>query len=245
MIRTVWIVGASSGIGRELALSYAREGCKVAVSARPSDKLDEMTGQERGISAYPMDVLKISEFERAFKAVEKDMGVPDLVILNAGTHSPTPAETFDRKQVNDIIAVNLTGVVNGISTVMPRFLEQKSGHLVLVASVAGYRGLPNAAAYCASKAGVIALGESLKPALDQAGVKIQVVTPGFVRTPLTDRNDFPMPFLIEVDEAVRNIKKGIERGGFEITFPKRFTYLLKLLRILPYRLYFAITRRML
>jgi short-subunit dehydrogenase len=245
MIRSVWIVGASSGIGRELALSYAREGCRVAISARSKDALDEVTRQERGITAYPLDVLKISEFEKAFKAIESDMGLPDLVILNAGTHSPTPAEDFDRKQVNDIIAVNLTGMVNGISTVMPRMMEEGHGHLVLVASVAGYRGLPNAAAYCASKAGVIAMAESLKPALDQAGVRIQVVTPGFVRTPLTDRNDFPMPFLIEVEDAVARIKKGIERGGFEITFPKRFTYLLKLMRILPYRLYFGITRRML
>lgn len=245
MTGLIWIVGASSGMGRKLALDYDRDGWRVAVSARSADKLAALESEGRNIHSYPLDVLKVTEVEKAAKAIEADLGLPDIVVLNAGTFTMTPAEDFDRKRINDIIAVNLTGVVNGVGAILPRFLEEGRGHLVLVASVAGYRGLPNAAAYSASKAGVIALAESLKPALDAAGVKIQVVTPGFVRTPMTAQNEFPMPCMIEVDDAVQYLRKGIAGSGFEITFPKRFTYLLKLLRILPYRLFFAITRKML
>ncbi|RMF08847.1 MAG: SDR family NAD(P)-dependent oxidoreductase, partial [Alphaproteobacteria bacterium] len=198
-----------------------------------------------GIKAYPVDVLEQDQMITTLGKIEADLAFPDVVILNVGTYAATPASDFDAKRATEIININLLGMINGLATVMPRYIAERRGHLVLMASVAGYRGLPYAAAYSASKAGVIALAESLKPELDAAGVRIQVITPGFVRTPLTARNDFPMPFMIEVEEAARRIRQGIGRRGFEITFPRRFTYLLKILRILPYRLFFAITRRML
>jgi len=241
----VWIIGASSGIGRELAVGYVADGWTVAASARPSDRLTDLAAQSPDIHAFPLDILDRDAAARAMTHVEGALGLPDLVIMNAGTHDPTPATDFDAGLANRIIATNLTGTVNVAGAVVPRFVRERRGHVVLVASVAGYRGLPYAAAYSASKAGVIALAEAFRPELHRAGVTIQVVTPGFVRTPLTDRNDFPMPFIIEADDAARRIMRGIRRGRFEITFPKRFTWWLKLMRVMPYFLYFAITRRML
>ncbi|MEX1146901.1 MAG: SDR family NAD(P)-dependent oxidoreductase [Sphingomonadales bacterium] len=241
----VWIIGASSGIGRELALGYRRDGWIVAATARPSARLDALAAQTPGIHAFAADILDRDGLAGTFAAIETALGLPDLVIVNAGTHAPTPAADFDAERANRIIAINLNGAVNAAGVVLPRFVQEGRGHVVLVASVAGYRGLPFAAAYSASKAGVIALAEAFRPELDRAGVTIQVVTPGFVRTPLTDRNDFPMPFIIEADDAARRIMRGIRGRGFEITFPKRFTWWLKVMRILPYPLYFAITRRML
>ena len=132
----------------------------------------------------------------------------------------------------------------GLAAVLPRFIERRSGHVAVVASVAGYRGLPTAAAYGASKAALINMAESMKPELDQYGVRISIVNPGFVRTPLTDKNDFPMPFLIEPDDAAERIVHGLARGRFEIAFPRRFVWGLKLLRCLPYALYFPLARKL-
>ena len=135
------------------------------------------------------------------------------------------------------------GAVNGLAAVLPRFIARRAGHVAVVSSVAGYRGLPSASAYGPTKAALINLCESLKPDLDRFGVKISVVNPGFVRTPLTDRNPFPMPFLMEVDDAAARLAAGLDTGKFEITFPRRFTYLVKLARILPYGLYFRLVKR--
>jgi short-subunit dehydrogenase len=135
------------------------------------------------------------------------------------------------------------GAVNGIAAVLPRMIARRAGHIAIVSSVAGYRGLPSAAAYGASKAALINLAESLKPDLDKHGVRVSLVNPGFVRTPLTDRNTFPMPFLMEVDDAAAQFVAGLDKGKFEITFPRRFTFLLKLARMLPYALYFRLVKR--
>jgi short-subunit dehydrogenase len=134
--------------------------------------------------------------------------------------------------------------MHGVAAVLPRFMERRRGHLAVVASVAGYRGLPTSAAYGASKAALINMCEALKPELDRAGVTISVVNPGFVKTPLTDKNDFPMPFLMDADAAAEQMVRGLETGRFEITFPKRFTWGMNLLRCLPYSLYFAVSRKM-
>jgi len=134
--------------------------------------------------------------------------------------------------------------VNGLSHIMPRFISRGRGHIAVVASVAGYRGLPTSAAYGATKAGLINMCEALKPELERHGVRLTLINPGFVETPLTDKNDFPMPFLISVDEAVNHIVRGLQSSRFETAFPRRFAFLMKILRILPDRLFFFVTRRM-
>lgn len=238
--RVAWITGASTGIGRALALRLARQGWHVAASARNAEALAALGP---GIRAYPLDVTDASACARVAGAIRHDLGAIDLAVLNAGTHVPTPASSFDAQAVRALIEVNLIGAANGLAAILPDMIACRRGRIALVASVAGYRGLPGASAYCASKAGLIALAESLKFDLDPLGLKIQVINPGFVRTPLTDRNAFPMPFLMEVEDAVSRILRGLESDRFEIAFPRRFVWLLKALRLLPDRLYFALTRR--
>ena len=186
----------------------------------------------------PINVLKRS------RRITVDLGPITLAMLNAGTHHPVEAEDFSAKDLAKLINVNLLGTGNCLDPVLKTMIPTGSGHIAIVASVAGYRGLPTSAYYGASKAAQINLAEALKFDLDRHGIKLQLINPGFVRTPLTDKNDFPMPFLMEVDAAAERIVSGLASNAFEITFPRRFSYLLKVLRCLPYALYFPIVRRM-
>jgi len=238
--KVAWITGASTGIGRALALRLAGQGWRVAASARSAETLASLGA---GIRAYPLDVTDADASAATVDAIRRELGPIDLAVLNAGTHFPTPARGFDAAAVRGLIEVNLIGAANGLAAVLPAMIERGAGQVAVVASVAGYRGLPTASAYSASKAGLIALAEGLKFDLDPLGVKIQVINPGFVRTPLTDRNPFPMPFLMEVEDAVTRIVSGLAGNRFEIAFPRRFVWLLKGLRLLPDRLYFALLRR--
>ncbi len=248
MTRNVWITGAGKGIGRALALKYAQDGATVAASARTTADLESLAVDAAALSgrivAAPLDVTDEAATGRTFADLETKLGPFDLVVLNAGTHVPTPAAAFDTSVVRRLVEVNLMGAVHGLAAVMPAFMARRRGHIAVVASVAGYRGLPTAAAYGATKAGLIALCESLRPELKSAGVNLSLINPGFVKTPLTNRNPFPMPFLMPVDAAAERIVRGLEQGRFEITFPRRFTWGLKLLRCLPYALFFSITARM-
>lgn len=247
MIGTAWCTGAGKGIGRAVTKQLAERGVNVAASARTLDDLqslaDEVTATGGRVLPVPVDVTDAEAVLTAFKAAEEALGPIDVVIFNAGTHIPVSAADFSVDAFRTLFETNLMGVVHGLAAVLPRFLERCSGHIVVVSSVAGYRGLPTASAYGASKAALINMCEALKPELDAAGVRITLVNPGFVRTPLTDKNPFPMPFLMEPEAAAERIVQGLERGGFEITFPRRFTWGLKILRCLPYRLYFALVRR--
>ena len=244
MIRHAWITGASSGIGRELALRLARDGAKVAASARRREELDKLAAELPGrIASYPVDVVDAAALALVCAEIEQANGPLDLAVFNAGTHEPVDVASFTPGPFQRLMAINYMGAVNGIAAVLPRFLERRAGHIAVVSSVAGYRGLPQAAAYGPTKAALINLCEALKPDLDPFGVRISVINPGFVRTPLTDLNPFPMPFLMEADEAADRIVKGLARGVFEITFPRRFTWLVKLARILPYALYFPLIRK--
>ncbi len=246
--RTAWCTGAGKGIGRALALRLAREGCRVAVSARTESDLvtlaDEAKGLRGEVLPFPLDVTDEQAVTRAVDDIEKAIGPLDLAVFNAGNHIPVRAADLSVKAFRDLIEINFMGVVHGVTAVLPRFIERRGGHVALVASVAGYRGLPTAAAYGASKAAVINMAESLKPELDRYGVRISVINPGFVRTPLTDKNTFPMPFLIEADDAAERMFRGLSRGRFEIAFPRRFVWGLKVLRCLPYGLYFPLVRRL-
>lgn len=243
--RTVWITGASSGIGRAVALQMARDGWRVVGSARRQEALDELAaeGPTGRITGVAVDVTDPEATRAAVARIEAEIGPIDRAILAAGTHIPTSADDFKPEDFRTLVEVNLMGVVHATAAVLPGFKQRRAGHLVVVASVAGYGGLPTAAGYGATKAGLINFTESMKFDLDEWGVKTQLVCPGFVRTPLTDRNEFSMPFLMEVEDAAEAMVKGMEGGGFEITFPKRFTWLVKAMSALPYALYFPMVRK--
>ena len=246
--RVVWITGASSGIGRALALNLARRGDCVAVSARGDAGLqslvDELGRTQGAIHPYPLDINHRDRCAETVSKITDELGEIALAVLNAGTHHPVEAASFDASAFAQLISINLLGTGNCLAPLLQRMIPGKRGHIAIVASVAGYRGLPTSAYYGASKAAQINLAEALKFDLDRHGIKLQLVNPGFVKTPLTDKNDFPMPFLMDVDEAAERMVRGFDGNAFEIAFPRRFAYLLKFLRMLPYRLYFPIVSRM-
>lgn len=242
-----WITGASSGIGRALAMRLARDGWKVAVTARSQDTLEAMA-EEAGplpgsIMAFPGDVTDAREMETVVEAVERALGPLVLGVLNAGVYLPVKGDDLDVRDFKKSIDVNLSGTVNCIVPLSRWMKESGKGQIAIVSSVAGYAGLPTSAAYGATKAGLINMAESLKFDFDRMGIRLQVIAPGFVDTPATAKNPFPMPHLVSVEEAAERIAEGLKTGTFEITFPKRFTCQLKLLRMLPYRLYFAIVAK--
>ena len=245
----IWITGASSGLGSEVARQYAEAGHTVFATARSVDQLAELAGECRNaagkIKTLRLDVTDPSSVATCFKDICSTAGIPDLTILNAGAHAQNSAGAFDRQVFKRLMDVNYLGTINCLQEIVPACLARRTGHIAVVSSVAGYRGLPNASAYGASKAALINLSESLQPELAASNVSLRLVNPGFVRTPLTDRNEFPMPFLMEVDDAAARIVRGLEGNGFEITFPRRFTWLLKLMRIMPYAVYLRLTRRLL
>ena len=244
--RLVWITGAGKGIGRELARHYAQQGWTVAVSARTEADLQLLAEELPAgqIKIFPLDVTDKEAVATTVYQIEHKVGEIDLAILNAGTYTPTPAESFAVDPFRKLVETNLMGTVNGLAPLLEIFQKRLSGQIAVVASLAGYRGLPGAAAYGATKAGLINICESLRPELERHGVRLSVVNPGFIETPLTAKNDFPMPFLMPAKSAARRIAEGLEAGNFEITFPTRFALLMKLLRILPDRLFFLLSRRM-
>jgi short-subunit dehydrogenase len=245
----LWITGAGKGIGRAVAWEYAKRGWTVAVSARTRADLEALADEAvtqrlpGKIETYPADVTDQDALKLAFKAIEQDIGPLDHVILNAGTHLPNNAKHFDVGPFRTLMEINFMGVVNGLSAVAPTFVDRRKGHIGVVASVAGYSGLPLASAYGASKAALINMCEALKREFEALGVTLSLINPGFVRTPLTDKNPFPMPFLIDADVAARHIFDGMAAKKFEIAFPRPFVMILKTLRMLPYRLYFAAVKK--
>lgn len=248
----VWCTGAGKGIGRAVALAYAAKGRHVVASARTAVDLATLAtlaaaaeGNSGRIDPLPLDVTDEAAVGQAVAAIEETHGPVALAILNAGTHTPVGLGDFRTETFRRLMEVNFFGVVNCLAALLPRMAARRAGHIAVVASVAGYAGLPSAAAYGASKAALINMAEALQPELAAAGIRLSLISPGFVKTPLTDRNTFPMPFLVPAEEAARRIVAGLDRGGFEIDFPRRFTSALKLLRMLPYPLFFAVTRRLL
>jgi NADP-dependent 3-hydroxy acid dehydrogenase YdfG len=237
----VWITGASSGIGEAIIAPLVARGARVAISARRAERLGEIaaTWQARGndVRAFPLDVTDLAAVRAAVATIEQAFGGIDLAILNAGSHLPGANRIFDGQQFADNMTLNYLGVVYGIDAVLPGMLSRGRGHIAGVASAAGFRAVPAAAAYGASKAAVIHLLDSIRFELEPKGIAVTVVNPGFVKTPLTDRNRFPMPFLMPVDRAAEALVKGLERGRREVHFPKLFTGFLKFLRILPYPVY--------
>ncbi|MFL5337578.1 MAG: SDR family NAD(P)-dependent oxidoreductase [Geminicoccaceae bacterium] len=240
----VWITGASMGIGEALARRLARDGKEVIASARSADRLQALAAASDGrIAAWPLDITDHAAVQAEVGRIEALRGPIDVAVLNAGTHQPVSAANFTAAGLQALMEINLMGAAACLEALMPRMVARGHGRIAVVASVAGYRGLPTSAYYGASKAALINLAESLKFDLDRAGVTIQLVDPGFVKTPLTDKNEFPMPFLISAEAAADLIAAGLRSSRFEIAFPRAFVAMLKLLRILPYRLYFPLVAR--
>jgi short-subunit dehydrogenase len=241
-----WITGASSGIGAAVAMGLVRDGWTVLASARRADALQNLAGQAQGpgrIIPLPMDMTDAQAVASRLTAAAAQHGPVALAIMNAGSYAPDSARTLDLAIFRATIEVNLMGAVNGLAAVLPAMIERGRGHVVTVASVAGYSGLPRSLAYGASKAALINFTESLKLDAERYGLKVQLVCPGFIKTPLTDKNDFPMPFLMPVETAAERMIAGMKGDGFEITFPRRFALILKFLRMLPYAVYFGLTRK--
>jgi NAD(P)-dependent dehydrogenase (short-subunit alcohol dehydrogenase family) len=249
MTGVAWVTGAGKGIGRHVALELARRGWQVAVSARTVSDLDQVVAETANFpghaAAYAADITDAAAMAELTKSIESELGAIDLAILNAGTYIRFGAVDFTAEAFAEQININVMGTVNCLAPVMRRMRERRRGHIAVVSSLSGYRGLPLASAYGASKAALTNMCEALKPELEAFDIGITVVHPGFVRTPLTDLNQFPMPFLMEPDVAAQRIVQGIMRGRFEIAMPTRFALLMKLVRCLPYAAYFFISRRML
>lgn len=241
--RRVWLVGASSGIGAALARQLAAAGASLALSARDAARLAEVAADCPGARVVPLDVTRDADIECARDALLAAWGRVDVVILNAGTYRAQRAWELTRASIRETLDVNLLGVMDGVAAVVPALLAQRGGAIAIVGSVAGYCGLPRAAVYGPSKAALVNFGESLYLDLAPQGVSVFLVSPGFVATRLTAQNDFRMPALIQPEEAASEIVAGFARGDFEIHFPRRFTRVMKLLRCLPYRLYFPLVRR--
>ena len=241
----VWIVGASTGIGAALADLLHTRGAKVAVSARSADKLAAMVmrlGQSRAM-ALPLDITDVETIKLAEQQLIAAWGGYDLVIFMAGDYTAMRAWEIDLAVAQRMVDVNWTGFMNGLSVVIPTLMKQKTGGIALVSSVAGYRGLPKSLVYGPTKAALINLAETLYIDLKEKGLDIYLINPGFVKTLLTAQNDFEMPSIITPEVAALEIEKGLANGEFEIHFPRRFTNVLKLLRHLPYSLYFRAIKK--
>ena len=245
--RVAWITGAGKGIGRALARRLANDGWIVCASARTLEDLESLKLEcpDGSIRHYVLDVSDEIATRAVLNDIDRDLGVPDLAVLNAGTHTPVMAEDLCVEPFRQLMETNYMGAVHGLLGVLKMMRQTGAGHIAIVSSLAGYRGLPSAAAYGPTKAALINMCEALRPEIENLGIKLQLINPGFVKTPLTDQNDFDMPFLISVEKAVDYIVSGLKSNRFEIAFPGRFAILMKLLRILPASLFFAVTRRML
>ncbi|MGE3273720.1 MAG: SDR family NAD(P)-dependent oxidoreductase [Vicinamibacterales bacterium] len=241
----IWLTGASSGIGEALVRPLVDAGARIAISARTTEALDEIAARHPAgrVMAVPVDVTDRTAVHEAVARIETVWGGIDLAIFNAGTHRPVSGAAIDAEDFEALARVNYLSVIYGLEAVTPGMRRRGRGHVAAVASLAGYRALPTAAAYGASKAAVILTMDALRFDLAPLGIDVTVINPGFVRTPLTDRNDFAMPALIDADDAARIIVRGLARKRKEIHFPARFSWFMKALRVLPYPLYETLVGR--
>ncbi len=246
MTKCAWITGSSSGIGRALTKRLVDDGYNVAVSARSADSLASLAAEFPGrIMAFPLDVTDREAVHRVASDVATAMGPIDLAVFAAGSYTRDYAADFSSERTRQMFDLNVMGTANCLEAVMPAMTARKAGHIAVVASVTAYVGLPGAASYGATKAALNSMCEALYPDLAAKGVKITIINPGFVATPLTEKNDFPMPFLVSSEEAADIIAKGLARGKFEIIFPWKMALAIRLLHALPHKLRFALTRKML
>ncbi len=241
MSKNIWITGASSGIGKALAIKFASEGWKVAASARRENLLKELNQENENIHPFPLDVTNIDQCKTVFENIVEKFKDIEISIFGTGIHDPKSEKKFNLDKIRKIMEVNYFGTMNSINAVYDYYNNKKSGQISIISSVAGYRGLPSAGAYCASKSALTSFAETLQFEMKRKNVRVSLISPGFIKTPMTDQNDFPMPMIKSPEFAAEQIYIGlIKKKGFEIHFPKTFTYFLKFLRILPNSIYFKI-----
>ena len=232
--KVIWITGASSGIGRALAIKFANEGWIVAASARRENLLKELNQENENIHSFPLDVTNTDQCKDIFNSIIQKLEGVEISIFCTGIHDPQSEKKFNLEKIKQIMEVNYFGTMNSINAVYEYFTKKKSGQISIVSSVAGYRGLPAAGAYCASKSALTSFAESFNFEMKRSNVRVSLVSPGFIKTPMTDKNDFPMPMIKSPEFAAEQIYLGLtKKNSFEIHFPKAFTYFLKFLKILP------------
>ena len=242
MSKKIWITGASSGIGRALAIKFANEGWQVAASARRENLLQDLNKNNLNIHSFPLDIKDESKAKKVFQDIIEKFETIDICVFCvfcSGIHDPEAEKELSSEKIREIMETNFFGTVNCIMAVNAYFRERKNGHISIVSSVAGYRGFPAASGYCASKAALTSLAESLFFDFKRYNVRISLVSPGFIKTPLTDKNKFPMPMIKSPEYAAEKMFIGLtKKNTFEIHFPKTFTIIVKLLKIMPNWLFF-------
>jgi len=245
MTKNIWITGASSGIGKALAIKFAKEGWQVAASARRVNLLDDLNKNNPNIHSFPLDVVDPKNTLNTFQSILEKLNNIDLCIFSTGTYDPKKEREINLEQIRTTINVNFFGTLNCIKVVEKYFKDKKNGHISIISSVAGYRGLPNSTGYGPSKAALTNLAESLYFDFKKHGVRVSLISPGFIKTPMTDKNKFKMPFIKSSEFAANKIYKGlINSKAFEITFPKQLTVIMKILRIIPYWKYLYLIEKL-
>lgn len=235
--RTYWIVGASEGLGRELARALTEAGARVILSARSEDRLREVAETLKGATIAPLDATDLQSIAKG----APDASDIDGMIYCAGVYDPMRAQDWDADKVALMFDVNLRGAVNILGRVVPAFAARDHGHVVLIGSLAGYRGLPGSIGYSASKSGLIALGESIYADLRGSGVKVQIASPGFIKTRLTDKNDFDMPQIMAPEVAAEHVMRIMRGGALHASFPRPFSWFFKWGRVLPAGIFYRLT----
>jgi short-subunit dehydrogenase len=242
--KVIWITGASSGIGKAVAIKFAQNGWIVAASARRENLLNELKKINENIHPFPLDVTDIDKCKLVATNIINQFKNIDICLFGTGMHDPKSEKKFNLEKIREIMEVNYFGTMNSINSIYNYFSEKKNGQISIISSVAGYRGLPAAGAYCASKSALTSFAESLNFDMRMKNVRVSLVSPGFIKTPMTDQNDFPMPMIKSPEYAANEIYKGLTvKKGFEIHFPKAFTYFLKFLQILPSGIYFKLVSK--
>ena len=243
--KTIWITGGSTGIGKALAIKFASNGWNVAISARRENLLKEISDNNENIFSYPLDVTNKSQCKEVFNKIKSKFQNVDICFFSTGTWNPKKEKDIDVEQIEDVFKVNFFGTLNSIKAVEEYFKNKQDGIITIVSSIAGYRGLPNSTGYGPSKSALNNLAESLYFDFKRSNVRVCLVSPGFIKTPMTDKNDFKMPFLKTTEYAANKIYDGlINKNNFEIHFPKSLTLILKLLSFLPSKLYFGLIGKM-
>ena len=243
--KTIWITGGSTGIGKALAIKFASKGWNVAISARRIELLNEISNSYENISGFPLDVTNKEKCKEVFKEIKNKFRDVDICFFSTGTWDPKKEKEIDVEQIENVFKVNFFGTVNSIKAVEQYFRDKKKGIITIVSSIAGYRGLPNSTGYGPSKSALNNLAESLYFDFKRYNVRVCLVSPGFIKTPMTDKNDFKMPFLKTPEYAADKIYDGlINKNDFELHFPKTLTLLLKIFSFLPSKIYFGLIGKM-
>jgi len=243
--KTIWITGGSTGIGKALAIKFANMGWNVAISARREALLKEISESNENIYGFPLDVTNKSKCVEVFEEIKNKFQNVDICFFSTGTWNPKKEKDIDVEQIENVFKVNFFGTLNSIKAVEEYFKNKKNGIITIVSSIAGYRGLPNSTGYGPSKSALNNLAESLYFDFKRSNVRVCLVSPGFIKTPMTDKNDFKMPFLKTTEYAAEKIYDGlINKNIFEIHFPKSLTLILKMLGFLPNKIYFSLIGKM-